>query len=154
LSGKYRKTAYDDSLSENLYVAALNLIIARLNLSVRIQSPIEFVRRIFRMSDEITPEIFQHMVRLAALELNQEESEYLRQQLNNQLKAIHELEAIPLADDVKPTSHGVPYTDQITPPIRMDEWQPYPHPEEILAEAPESQDGYIVVPEIPHIDLE
>jgi aspartyl-tRNA(Asn)/glutamyl-tRNA(Gln) amidotransferase subunit C len=106
------------------------------------------------MSDEITPEIFDHMVMLAALELNAAESEYLRRQLNNQLKAIHELEAIPLSEDIKPTSHGVPYTAQITPAIRADEWQPYPHPEEILAQAPESQDGYIVVPEIPHIDLE
>ena len=106
------------------------------------------------MSDEITPEIFNHMVQLAALELDPEESEYLRRQLNNQLKAIHELEAIPLAVEVTPTSHGVPYTAQITPPIRSDEWQPYPHPEEILAQAPESQDGYIVVPEIPHIDLD
>ena len=106
------------------------------------------------MSDEITPEVFNHMVQLAALELNSEESEYLRRQLNNQLKAIHELEAIPLEEDTQPTSYGVPYTDQITPPIRTDEWQPYPHPEEIVGQAPESQDGYIVVPEIPHIDLE
>jgi aspartyl-tRNA(Asn)/glutamyl-tRNA(Gln) amidotransferase subunit C len=106
------------------------------------------------MSDEITPEVFNHMVQLAALELEPEEGEYLRRQLNNQLKAIHELEAIPLAEDIKPTSHGVPYTKQITPPIRNDEWQPYPHPEEIVSQAPESQDGYIVVPEIPHIDLE
>ena len=106
------------------------------------------------MSDEITPDIFNHMVQLAALELNPEESEYLRRQLNNQLKAIHELEAIPLAADIQPTSHGVPYTNLITPPIRTDEWQPYSHPEEIVGQAPESQDGYIVVPEIPHIDLE
>jgi aspartyl-tRNA(Asn)/glutamyl-tRNA(Gln) amidotransferase subunit C len=106
------------------------------------------------MSDEITVEVFNHMVQLAALELNSEESEYLRQQLNNQLKAIHELEAIPLAEDVLPTSHGVPYTAQITPPIRSDEWAPYANPQEILAQAPETQDGYIVVPDIPHLDLE
>jgi aspartyl-tRNA(Asn)/glutamyl-tRNA(Gln) amidotransferase subunit C len=106
------------------------------------------------MSDEITPEVFNHMVLLAALELTSEESEYLRQQLNNQLKAIHELEAIPLAEDILPTSHGVPYTAQIIPPIRLDEWAPYANPQEILAQAPETQDGYIVVPDIPHLDLE
>ncbi len=106
------------------------------------------------MSDEITPEVFNHMVQLAALELNKEESEYLRQQLNNQLKAIHELEAIPLTEDVLPTSHGVPYTAQNTPPVRLDEWVPYANPQEILAQAPETQDGYIVVPDIPHVDLD
>ena len=55
------------------------------------------------MSDPITPEIFAHLVDLAALELSPEEAEYLRRQLNNQLKAIHELEAIPL--DEAPAGH-------------------------------------------------
>ncbi|MEJ2706616.1 MAG: aspartyl/glutamyl-tRNA amidotransferase subunit C [Anaerolineales bacterium] len=105
------------------------------------------------MSDEITPEIFDHMVDLAALELPPEESQYLRRQLNNQLKAIHELEIIPLVPDTQITSHGVPYTPHSTPPIREDEWRPYPHPEEILEQAPETEDGYVVVPEIPHEEL-
>jgi len=105
------------------------------------------------MSEPITPEIFEHLVRLAALELNPQEAEYLRQQLNNQLKAIHELEAIPLDAGTAITSHGVPYTPEITPPTRSDEWQPDPAPEKILAQAPESEEGYIVVPEIPHTEL-
>ena len=46
------------------------------------------------MSDEIDGELFDHLANLAALELPTEESEYLRQQLNNQLKAIQELAAI------------------------------------------------------------
>ncbi len=105
------------------------------------------------MSEEITPEIFDHLVLLAALELNEEETQYLRRQLNNQLKAIHELEAIPLSDDIKPISHGVPYTALTTPPIRSDEWLPNPAPADILAQAPETDEDYIVVPEIPHTDL-
>jgi hypothetical protein len=40
------------------------------------------------MSDQITVELFDHLVRLAALELSSQEAEYLRHELNNQLKAI------------------------------------------------------------------
>jgi aspartyl-tRNA(Asn)/glutamyl-tRNA(Gln) amidotransferase subunit C len=106
------------------------------------------------MSDEITREIFDHIVSLAALELDETEAEYLRQQLNNQLKAIHELEAIPLEGNISPTSHGVPYSPEIKPAVRADEWHPYPNPAEILAQAPETEDGYILVPDIPHTDLD
>ncbi len=60
------------------------------------------------MTEPITPELFNHLVRLAVLELPPEEAEYLRRQLNNQLKAVHELETIPLDPDTPITSHGVP----------------------------------------------
>ena len=40
------------------------------------------------MAEEITAEIFDHLVELAALELEAKEAEYLRAQLNSQLKAI------------------------------------------------------------------
>jgi aspartyl-tRNA(Asn)/glutamyl-tRNA(Gln) amidotransferase subunit C len=106
------------------------------------------------MTDEITREIFDHMVRLAALELGEEESEYLRRELNHQLKAIHELEAIPLSEAAPLTSHGIPYTPDISPSIRDDEWIPFPQPDKILDQAPEVEDRYIVVPEIRHTDLE
>lgn len=105
------------------------------------------------MPDPITPEIFRHLVQLAALELSPEEGEYLRRELNNQLKAIGELEAIPLDPNAQPTSHGVIYTPESTPPIRNDTWQPSPNPAAILAQAPESDAGYIVVPEISHTAL-
>jgi len=105
------------------------------------------------MTDQITPELFKHLVQLAALELSPEEAEYLRRELNNQLKAIRDLEAIPLEKETRVTSHGVPYTPAITPPIRLDEWKAYPAPQEILAQAPETEDGYIIVPDIPHTDL-
>jgi aspartyl/glutamyl-tRNA(Asn/Gln) amidotransferase C subunit len=104
--------------------------------------------------EEITPEVFDHLVELAALELEPVEADYLRRQLNNQLKAIHELEAIPLDEATPVTTHGVPYTPGIRPLARSDEWLPYPHPHDILAQAPETDDGYIVVPEIPHTELE
>jgi aspartyl/glutamyl-tRNA(Asn/Gln) amidotransferase C subunit len=106
------------------------------------------------MTDEITREVFDHIVDLAALELDPEEAEYLRKELNNQLKAVHELEAIPLGSETRITSHGVPYTPYITPEIRDDEWIPFPDPESIIDQAPETEDNYIVVPDIPHKELE
>jgi aspartyl-tRNA(Asn)/glutamyl-tRNA(Gln) amidotransferase subunit C len=105
------------------------------------------------MSDEITPQLFDHLVTLAALELTEDESEYLRQQLNNQLKAIHELAAIPVDADTKITLHGMPYTAQNSAPPRADEWIPCLNSDEILEQAPEIDDRYIVVPDIPHTDL-
>lgn len=106
------------------------------------------------MSDAITPEIFNHLVELAALELTGEESEYLRRQLNNQLNAIRELEAIPLSADVPLASHGVPYTLENSAAPREDEWRPYANTQAIVSQAPQFEDGYIVVPDIPHTTLE
>lgn len=106
------------------------------------------------MKNEIDRETFDHLVQLAALDLDPEEAEYLRGELNNQLNAIHELEAIPIGEDIPVTSHGVPYTPEITPAIRDDTWIAYPHPEDIFEQAPEREDGYIAVPDIPHEELE
>jgi len=105
------------------------------------------------MNDSITPDVFDHLVGLAALELSPEEAEYLRHQLNNQLKAIHELEAIPLPTDLTITSHGVPFPVHISPSLRRDIWEPYPDPDRILSQAPDLEDRYIVVPDIPHTEL-
>ena len=105
------------------------------------------------MSDEISPELFNHLVDLAALELDADESEYLRRQLNNQLKAIHELETIPLDPETPVASHGVPYTAEMSAALREDELVSSPEPERLIAGAPETEDGYIVVPDIPHQDL-
>ena len=106
------------------------------------------------MPDIISKETFDHLVDLAALQLEEGEAAYLLQQLNNQLQAIQALEAIPLDPGTPITSHGVPYTPQISPPIRSDLWRPFARPEDILSQAPETEENYIVVPEIPHTDLE
>lgn len=106
------------------------------------------------MSDPISPDIFEHLVTLAALELAPEEGEYLRRQLNNQLKSIQELQAIPIPPETPLAAHGVPYPTAISQPPRPDHWVPSSDAAEILAQAPETDDGYIVVPEIPHTELE
>ncbi len=106
------------------------------------------------MTDGITPEIFQHLVGLAALRLEPKEAEYLRRELNSQLKAIRELEAIVLSAGTPITSHGVPYSAAISLPPREDRVQPSDLADDILAQAPETEGRFIVVPDIPHTDLE
>ena len=106
------------------------------------------------MPDEITPALFEHLAELAALELGPEESEYLRGQLNSQLKAIQELARIPVAAEVPPAAHGITYTPGLRPALRAD--APACDPAlaaRILAQAPEVDEGYFVVPEIPHSDI-
>ena len=106
------------------------------------------------MSDQIDKTTFQHLVRLAALEMDEERAEYLRGELNKQLKSIQELEAIQLDEDMQVTSHGVAYSPEISPSIRQDEWQPYQNTSGILGQAPQVDEDYIVVPDIPHKTLE
>lgn len=105
------------------------------------------------MSDEITPEVFDHLVDLAALELEPAEAEYLRRELNNQLSAIRILEGIALPAGVEPAARGVPYPPERAAPIREDVLVDSPARGAILSQAPELEDGYIVVPEIPHEEL-
>ena len=106
------------------------------------------------MTDEITPDVFEHLVDLAAFAFNPEEAEYLRRELNNQLKAIQQLERVPLEADVPLASHGVSYTLETRQALREDVWEPCDNPDEILSQAPQVEDGYIVVPDIPQTKLD
>lgn len=105
------------------------------------------------MAEAITAAIFNHLVELAALELDSKEAEYLRAQLNSQLKAIRELEAIEVGAQVGITSHGVPYTPEISATPRADVARPSDLADAILKQAPETDGRYVVVPDIPHTDL-
>ncbi|MCJ7696602.1 MAG: aspartyl/glutamyl-tRNA amidotransferase subunit C [Anaerolineaceae bacterium] len=104
--------------------------------------------------EQITPEVFEHLVNLAALALDPSQSEYLRSELNNQLKAIHELMAIPIDESMPLASHGVVINQENMPKLRQDIWQACENAEEIIAQAPVSEGGYIIVPEIPHEDMD
>ena len=106
------------------------------------------------MSEEITPEVFNHLVELAALELSPEEADYLRSELNKQLKSIHELASIPVSVDVPPARHGVPFPIEVSPHLREDIWKPYSNPMELLQQAPHAEENFYVVPDIPHTKLE
>jgi aspartyl/glutamyl-tRNA(Asn/Gln) amidotransferase C subunit len=107
-----------------------------------------------QQTDEITPENFDHLVQLAAFHLEQEQKDYLRKELNAQLKAIRELEALEVAAEVPITSHGVPYTETNSAPLRADNVEACPEADDIVEGAPQTELRYIVVPEIPHEELE
>lgn len=106
------------------------------------------------MAEKISAELFAHLVELAALELDPKDAEYLRGQLNNQLKAIDELAAIPIPEGTPAASHGVSFPADVRAPLRKDESKLAPEAGHILKGAPQSSDGYFVVPEIPHQELE
>ena len=105
------------------------------------------------MTEEITRDLFDKLVELAALELQEDEAEYIRRQLNDQLTAIRELAAVPLEEGTPPAAHGVAYTDATSAPPRQDQHNPDKNADEILAGAPEEHERYIVTPDIPHEDL-
>jgi aspartyl/glutamyl-tRNA(Asn/Gln) amidotransferase C subunit len=104
--------------------------------------------------EEISREIFDHLVDLAAFHLEDEEKEYLRKELNAQLKAIRELEALEVSQDVSITSHGIPYTKSNSAPLRGDIVESCTEADDIVDGAPETELRYIVVPDIPHEELE
>ena len=106
------------------------------------------------MPKEISRQVFDHLVGLAALALAEDEAEYLRRELNKQLKAIAELEDIELPPDVPITSHGVDYREEISAPLRPDQAAPSTLADDILGQAPEVHERFIVVPDIPHEELE
>jgi aspartyl/glutamyl-tRNA(Asn/Gln) amidotransferase C subunit len=104
--------------------------------------------------DEISPDLFARLSVLAALELDPRESEYLRGQLNGQLKAIAELERIAVPDDVPPAAHGVPFPPDIRPALRSDAALVDPGlAARILHQAPEGEEGYFVAPDVQHTQL-
>ncbi len=105
------------------------------------------------MSETINPELFARLVDLAALQLDEKEAEYLRAELNKQLQAIDELAAIPLEENTPAASHGVPYPKEIRPSIREDKIAISDKADDILEQAPASEDRFIVVPDIPHEKL-
>ncbi len=105
------------------------------------------------MAEAITAEIFDHLVELAALELEPDEAEYLRAQLNSQLTAIRELEAMVIDPGVGITSHGVPYTPEMRAAPRADTVSSSDLADAILKQAPEVDGRYLVVPDIPHTEL-
>jgi aspartyl/glutamyl-tRNA(Asn/Gln) amidotransferase C subunit len=98
--------------------------------------------------------VFEHLVELAAFALEEDESGYLHRELNNQLRAIRELEAIEVDDTLPIVSHGVPYTAAMSLPLREDKVEACPDADEILAQAPSCDGRFIVVPDIPQEELE
>ncbi len=104
--------------------------------------------------EPISLQLFEHLVGLAALELEPEEAEYLRRELNNQLAAVRELEAIRLPDDLPLAAHGVPYPPERRQGLRPDRHESFEDSRAILGLAPQVDEGCLIVPDIPHTTLE
>ena len=105
------------------------------------------------MSEQISRETFDHLVDLAALELDEEQSEYLRKELNAQLDSIVQLTAIPIPEGTEASLHGIDYPIERSAIPREDEWLPYEDPDAILAQAPRTEGRFFVVPDIPHMKI-
>jgi aspartyl/glutamyl-tRNA(Asn/Gln) amidotransferase C subunit len=88
------------------------------------------------------------------MELSDEESDYLLEQLNIQLTSIEELAQIDVNDSVKTAAHGVPYSSELSAGVRKDEVEKFPYPDDILEIAPHSEERYFIVPGVKHEDLD
>ncbi len=84
-----------------------------------------------------------HVARLARLDLTDDERERMRAELSQILEHAEKIQALDL-DGVPPTSHSV----SIRNALRPDEVTPSLSPDEVLANAPEVEDGRIKVPRI------
>jgi len=106
------------------------------------------------MTDKISPEDFERLADLASLELPADEAEYLCKELNNQMLSIEVLESIPIDAKTGSAAHGIPYDEFNSAIPREDVSSQDPNRDEILKQAPELEDGYIVVPDISHEELD
>ena len=106
------------------------------------------------MEERISREDFRRLAELASLELPEEEAEYLRKELNNQMLSIEVLESIPIDAETGTAAHGLPYDEHNSAAPREDHARQDSHRQAILDQAPELEDGYIVVPDISHQELE
>ena len=80
---------------------------------------------------------------LARLELNDEELENQSRNLNNLLQQFEKLQELDVSD-IEPTSHSIPVFNV----LREDTLKPSLTQAEVLQNAPDQRDGYIIVPRI------
>ena len=93
------------------------------------------------MANIISDETIEYVGILAKLELSEEEKEQAKKDMANMLDYIDTLNELDTTD-VEAMSHSFPITNV----LRKDEVKPSMSPDEIVANAPESQDGAFVVP--------
>jgi len=84
-----------------------------------------------------------NVAELARLEFKEEELEKFTEQLGNILEYIEQLSELN-TDNVEPTSHVL----DISTPLREDKVVEWLNTEEVLKNAPESEDNFFVVPQV------
>lgn len=90
---------------------------------------------------QITPDLIKYLESLARITLTEKEEKKVGDELQDILTYIDMLNELD-TDGVEAMSHCFPVTNV----MREDEVQPSMTPDEITANAPESQDGCFVVP--------
>lgn len=90
---------------------------------------------------QITPDLIKYLESLARITLSESEEEKVGKELQDILTYIDTLNELDTTD-VEAMSHSF----SITNVLRKDEVKPSMSPDEIVANAPESQDGAFVVP--------
>lgn len=90
---------------------------------------------------QITPDLIKYIESLARITLSESEEEKVGKELQDILTYIDTLNELDTTD-VEAMSHSFPITNV----LRKDEVKPSMSPDEIVANAPESQDGAFVVP--------
>lgn len=91
----------------------------------------------------ISREQVEHVARLAALALTEEEKELFGRQLNQVLEHAEVIKSVD-TEDVPPTSHAIPMGNV----YREDRVRPSLPPEEALRNAPQPEGGFFSVPRI------
>lgn len=92
---------------------------------------------------KISKEDVKKVAELARLEFNEAQTEKFTEQLGNILEYIEKLNELD-TDDVEPTSHVL----DISTPLREDKVQKLLTIDEVLQNAPESEDDFFVVPQV------
>ena len=95
------------------------------------------------MSKIISIEDVQHIANLARLTLNSEEVKVSQEQLSHILDYIEKLNQLD-TEDVHPTSHVIPIRNV----TKADDQKDLFERDEILANAPSSEQGYFEVPQV------
>ena len=95
------------------------------------------------MPSRLSPSDVEHVANLARLALSPAEVEQFTEQLGVILDHAQDVAALDL-DGVPPTAHPVPLVNVLRP----DEVRPSLNREEVLAQAPEAEDGRFRVPRI------
>ena len=90
---------------------------------------------------QITPDLIKYLEKLARIPLSEDEEMKVGNELQDILTYIDMLNELD-TDGVEAMSHCFPVTNV----MREDEVAPSMSPDEIVANAPERQDGYFVVP--------
>jgi aspartyl/glutamyl-tRNA(Asn/Gln) amidotransferase C subunit len=101
----------------------------------------------------IDPETFSHLIELASFEFEPGQADYLLDQLNRQLKTIDELAAVPIDESLPMEIHGVPYPAENSQGLRSDTTSSFPDLDFLTSQFPQFEEGYVIVPDIPHQEL-